>query len=569
MLRTLRIKNYALIDDIEVEFESGLNILTGETGAGKTIIIDALNLVLGERASSEEVRSGTEKSVVEGVFSVAAYKRLKSLIESHQIDWNEDLILRREVSSKGQSRCFINDTPATVNLLNEVGNLLVDLHGQHEHQSLLRVETHISLLDDFGGLDGLVGEFREGHETLKNLFAELRALREQEHRLKKEKELYEFQIREIDGLSPQPGEEQELESELKILENAEKLYEATSRLYEMLYEGDQSVHDQLVLVRNQLEDLESIDKSFEEMKEECTSAEAVVGEVAKFLQQYNSRVEFNPERLEQIRERLGQLTLLKKKYGGTIESIVEHRRTIGREVSLAENFEGEIQKRLQQIAAVRKVASEIAQRLSTKRREVARRVSKAVAEALSELGISSAQFDVNIENRKASGDGDAFVKLGRDFFETTPRGVDFVEFFVSTNPGENVRPLVKVASGGEVSRVMLALKSILAKAERLPLLVFDEIDIGVSGRVAQAVGLSLKNLSNFHQIIAITHLPQIASIAETHFVVEKVRDGKRATTRIRKLTLGERVHEVAKLMSGEEVTAAGLKGARELMKLSD
>ncbi|HEY4643787.1 MAG TPA: DNA repair protein RecN, partial [Bacteroidota bacterium] len=366
-----------------------------------------------------------------------------------------------------------------------------------------------------------------------------------------------------------PGEEQELESELTILENAEKLYEATSRLYEMLYEGDQSVHDQLVLVRNQLEDLESIDKSFEEMKEECTSAEAVVGEVAKFLQQYNSRVEFNPERLEQIRERLGQLTLLKKKYGGTIESIVEHRRTIGREVSLAENFEGEIQKRLQQIAAVRKVASEIAQRLSTKRREVARRVSKAVAEALSELGISSAQFDVNIENRKASGDGDAFVKLGRDFFETTPRGVDFVEFFVSTNPGENVRPLVKVASGGEVSRVMLALKSILAKAERLPLLVFDEIDIGVSGRVAQAVGLSLKNLSNFHQIIAITHLPQIASIAETHFVVEKVRDGKRATTRIRKLTLGERVHEVAKLMSGEEVTAAGLKGARELMKLSD
>lgn len=569
MLRTLRIKNYALIDDIGVEFESGLNILTGETGAGKTIIIDALNLVLGERARAEEVRSGTDKSVVEGVFSVAANKRLKSLIESHQIDWNEDLILRREVSSKGQSRCFINDTPATVNLLNEVGNLLVDLHGQHEHQSLLRVETHISLLDDFGGLDGLVGEFREGYDTLQNLFAELRALREQEHRLKKEKELYEFQIREIDGLNPQPGEEQELESELTILENAEKLYEATSRLYEMLYEGDQSVHDQLVLVRNQLENLESIDKLFEEMKEECTSAEAVVGEVAKFLQQYNSRVEFNPERLEQIRERLGQLTLLKKKYGGTVESIVEHRRTIGREVSLAENFEVEIQKRQQQIAAVRKVASEIAQRLSTKRREVARRVSKAVAEALSELGISSAQFDVNIENRKAAGDGDAFVKFGRDFFETTPRGVDFVEFFVSTNPGEDVRPLVKVASGGEVSRIMLALKSILAKAERLPLLVFDEIDIGVSGRVAQAVGQSLKNLSNFHQIIAITHLPQIASIAETHFVVEKVRDGKRATTRIRKLTLGERVHEVAKLMSGEEVTAAGLKGARELMKLSN
>ncbi len=568
MLKTLRIKNYALIDEVEVEFEAGLNILTGETGAGKTIIIDAMSLVLGERASSDEVRSGTEKAVVEGVFAVAGNRKLKKLLEEHQIDWNEELILRRDVSSKGQSRCFVNDTPATLYLLKNVGDLLVDLHGQHEHQSLLRVDTHINLLDDFGGLEGLVGEFRRAYDASQGLFGELEELKEKEHQLKEKKELYEFQIREIDALRLQPGEEEELESELKILENAEKLYEATSRLYEMLYEGDHSVHDQLVLARNQLEDLATIDRSFEAMKSECASADAIVDEVTRFLQQYNSRVDFNPERLEHNRNRLGQLALLKKKYGGSVDSILRHRETIGQEVALAENFEGEIRKLHQQIEEVRSLASEIAQRLSIKRREVARKVAKTIVDVLAGLGIPNAQFDVSVENRKVVAGENGFVKLGREFYETTPRGIDFVEFYVSTNIGEDVKPLVKVASGGEISRIMLALKSILAKSERLPLLVFDEIDLGISGRIAQAVGLSLKNLSSFHQVIAITHLPQITSLADTHFVVEKVRDGKRTATRMRKLNLEERVHEVAKLMSGEEVTAAGLKGARELIAFS-
>lgn len=568
MLKRLHIKNYALIDEIAVEFESGLNILTGETGAGKTIIIDALSLVLGERASSDEVRSGSDKAVVESVFGVSTHKKLRKLLEDCQIDWNEELILRREVSSKGQSRCFINDTPATLNLLKDVGDLLVDLHGQHEHQSLLHADTHIILLDDFGGLEGLVGEFRRSYDSLEQLFGELEGLKEKEHFLKEKKELYEYQTREIDALNPRAGEEEGLESELNILENAEKLYEATSRLYEMLYEGDHSVHDQLVLARNQLEDLASIDRTFESMKDECVSAEAIVGELSKFLQQYNSRVEFNPERLEQIRQRLGQLALLKKKYGGSVDSILEHRQKIGRELALAENFEGEIEKLQQQIEEVRSHASETAQRLSTKRREVARKVANAIVEVLAELGIPNAQFDVVVESRKVVAGENGFVKLGREYYETTPRGIDFVEFFVSTNVGEDVKPLVKVASGGEISRIMLALKSILAKSERLPLLVFDEIDIGVSGRIAQAVGLSLKSLSNFHQVIAITHLPQIASLADTHFLVEKVRDGKRTATRMRDLNLEERVHEVAKLMSGEEVTATGLKGARELMGIS-
>ncbi len=568
MLKTLRIKNYALIDEIDVEFETGLNILTGETGAGKTIIIDAMSLVLGERASSDVVRSGTEKAVVEGVFGVAGNRKLHGLLEKHQVEWNEELILRREISRKGQSRCFINDSPATLNLLKGVGDLLVDLHGQHEHQSLLRVDTHLILLDDFGGLEGLVAEFRQAYDYLQSLLTEHRELQEREHQLKEKKELYEFQMREIDSLNPQPDEEEQLESELKILENAQKLYEATLQLYEMLYEGDHSVHDQLVLARNQLEDLSEIDKTFDAMKGECDSAEAIVGELTKLLQQYNSRVEFNPERLEHIRDRLGQLALLKKKYGGSVDTILEHREAIGREVALAANFEGEIQKLELQVERVRSRASEIAQRLSTKRREVARKVVKAIVDVLATLGIPNAQFDVVVENQKIADGGNGAVKLGREFYETTPRGIDFVEFYVSTNVGEDIKPLVKVASGGEISRIMLSLKSILAKSERLPLLVFDEIDMGVSGKIAQAVGMSLKNLSNFHQVIAITHLPQIAGLADTHIVVEKVQDSKRTATRVRKLSLQERVHEVATLMSGEEVTAAGLKGAKELMAIS-
>lgn len=565
MLKTFSIKNYALIDEIHVEFASGLNIITGETGAGKSIIIGALSLILGERASADVVRKGADKAIVEGVFTISDHKKLKTLHQENEIDFTNDLILRREVSSKGQSRCFINDTPATLSLLNDVGNLLVDLHGQHEHQSLLRIETHIDMLDDVGGLDGLVSEFRASYERLRGLFSQLSELQQKEQLLKEKRDLYEFQLKEINAVNPRLGEEDELNAELKILENAERLYEVTSRLYQMLYEGENSTHDQLVLARNQLEDLARIDKAFDEAKSECSSAEAIVDELTKFIQSYNSKIEFNPEKLEHLRERLGQLSLLKKKYGGSIESIVAHRDKISREFALAENFDAEIQKIKLAIEEERQRCSAIAQRLSTKRREIAKRVNKSVVGALAELDIPNGKFETKIESRAITEEG--YVRLGKDFYETAPKGIDFVEFLISTNIGEDVKPLARVASGGEISRIMLALKTILAKSERLPVLIFDEIDVGVSGRIAQAVGLSLKNLSSFHQIIAITHLPQIAGLTDTHFVVEKIEDGKRTFTKMRTLTFEERVHEVAKLMSGAEITEAGLEGARELMGL--
>lgn len=573
MLKTLSIKNYALIDSAEIEFTSGLNIITGETGAGKTILIDALNLVLGDRASTETIRKGADKAVVEAVFGVATNKKVHAFLEHHELEGTEDVIVRREISAKGQTRCFINDTPVSVAHLKEIGDYLVDLHGQHEHQSLLRKETHIDLLDDFGGLEGIVMEYQKSYDALNQLFHEYDTLRQKERLLKERRDLYEFQIKEIDGVDPRSGEEGILEDELKILENSEKLFAMTTQLYQVLYEGEGAVFDQLVKARNQLEDLAGIDKLFEEAKKECNSAVAIVDELTKLIQSYNAKIEFNPERLAQIRERLGHLTLLKKKYGGSIDSIVQQREQLQKEFSIAENFESTLRSLEAEIDKERKKCTASAQRLSTKRHELTATIGKAVVAELAKLGIQNAHFDIAVENRvfdktKTSRDGErAFVKLGKDFYEATPQGIDFVEFHLSTNVGEDLKPLVKVASGGEVSRVMLALKSILAKSDRLPSLVFDEIDVGISGRIAQAVGRSLKNLSQFHQIVAITHLPQIASLADTHFVVEKVESHGRTVSRLRTLTDEECVNEVAKLMSGEEITEAGLEGARELMGL--
>jgi DNA repair protein RecN (Recombination protein N) len=580
MLKSLTIRNYALIESVEIEFESGLNILTGETGAGKSIIIDALSLILGDRANADVVRKGSDKAIVEGLFGMGKNERVKTLLTQNEIDVQEDLLLRREVSAKGQSRCFVNDTPVPLAVLKEIGDHLVDLHGQHEHQSLLRPETHIGLLDEFGSLDKLVDEYREFYDRLTVLFKEFHALSLKEKELREKRDLYEFQIKEIDAVDPRAGEENDLENELRILENSEKLYEATTQLYQSLYEGEttpqgsetiggQSVYELLLKARNQLEDLAEIDKEFEEIKNECASAAAIVGELTKFIQSYNSKIEFNPERLEQIRERLGQITLLKKKYGGSLDAVIGHREKIGKEFAMAENFESEIQKLEENIERERKTCSAAAQRLSAKRRELVGKISKSVCAELVKLGIANAQFDARIENRvleQRGGKADnAYVMLGRELYDATQNGIDFVEFYLSTNVGEDVKPLAKVASGGEISRIMLALKTILAKADRLPLLVFDEIDVGISGRIAQAVGKSMKSLSQFHQVVAITHLPQIAGFADCHFMVEKSESKHRTTSTIHKLNEKERIQEVARLLSGEEITETSLNGARELI----
>lgn len=565
MLKSLLIKDYALIENIEIQFGKGLNIITGETGAGKSILIDAMGLLLGERASADVIRKGAEKSIVEGIFEIKDNKKVKKILEENEIEADAELIVRREISLKGTNRCFLNDTPVTLNIIKEVGELLVDLHGQHEHQSLLRTETHIEMLDEFAGIEQLLFEFKNNLTILLQTQKELEELIEKESLLKEKKELYQFQIKEIDSVSPRIDEEEELESELRIMENSEKLLSLSNEIYESLYENEDSVIDRLGVIKNKILELSKIDKSFSEKINELESALIILSEISSYLRSYREKIEIEPARLEEIRERLGAINLLKKKYGGSLKAVIEHREKIGKEVGLAENFSERIKELEDEINDSRKVCGEIAKNISLERRKISKVVKKEIEQVLKNLGISDPVFEVRINNELAESYINNYIIVDNKKYKFNERGYDIVEFYISTNAGEDPKPLVKVASGGEISRIMLALKSILAKSDKLPILIFDEIDTGVSGRIAQKVGRALKSLSNFHQIIAITHLPQIAGLSDFHFVVEKKKIGERVVSSIKQLNEEEKIREVAKLMSGEKITEAALIGARELI----
>ena len=567
MLKTLHVKDYALIEEIDVEFGIGLNIITGETGAGKTILIDALSLLLGERASTEVVRKDADKSIVEGVFNVKGNKKVESLLEQNEIDFSPQLIIRREISLKGTNRCFVNDTPVQLSLVKELGDLLVDLHGQHEHQSLLRTETHIEYLDSCDDTEDLLRTYRWLYKSLNNLTGELKELKEKESSLKERKDLYEFQIKEIDSVSPEEDEEEKLNNELTILENSEKLQQLTSQLYQGLYESEGSVYDSLMKIKNEISELIKIDKTFSETNKEYESAVAIINEMASNLRSYSSKVEFDQGKLETIRERLGAISLLKKKYGGSIKSVFDHRKKIGEEYNIAENYSNRIAELESKIKTVRENCGTTAEKLSLKRKETAKKITKDIVELLRQVGIPNSKFEARISNTLAQGSDD-FILVKGNKYKFNSSGYDNVQFFISTNLGEDVKPLAKVASGGEISRIMLSLKTVLAKKDKLPLLIFDEIDTGVSGHIAQKVGQTLKLLASHHQVIAITHLPQISGLADHHYAVEKIETNKRVISRIRKLNNTERINEVAKLMSGENITEASIKGAKELMGLN-
>ncbi len=565
MLKTLQIKDYALIESLFVTFKSGLNIITGETGAGKSIIIDALGLILGERATSDYIRKGANRAIVECIFDIPQNSKIVSLLTNNEIDDDDELIIRREISLKGKSRAFVNDTPVSVNVLKTLGNLLVDLHGQHQHQSLLYPENHIKIVDEFAGNETLLNSFTEKINAFHNSVNSLNNLISRSSEIKEKKEFYEFQINEIDSVAPVKNEDDLLNNELKILENSELLFSSTSKIFEELYDSEEALYNRLVAVEKQLESLAKIDNTFGEKAKEFGAILSSIDDVSEFVRKYKDTVNVEPSRLDEIRERFGALNLLKKKFGGSITSILEHREKIGNELEGIDNLDNDILLLQQNIEIHRTELAKIAKAISENRLKIIEKISEETEKQLSELGIADSDFQVKITKQEFTGTGNDFVIEDKKKHRLFSNGTDIVEFFISTNIGEDLKPIAKVASGGEISRIMLAMKTVLARKDKLPLLIFDEIDTGVSGRIASKVGKAMKTLSKNHQIIAITHLPQIARFANSHFMVEKLPVEGRVLSNIRQLGNDEKIEEIAKLISGDTVTTTSLKSARELL----
>jgi DNA repair protein RecN (Recombination protein N) len=567
MLRSLYIKNYALIDEFSVTFERGLNIITGETGAGKSIVLGAFGLLIGDRASADVVRAGADKAVVEAEFESVKDEALHALLIEKELQGDGNaLIIRREVTQRGTSRAFVNDSPVTAQILKELGEKLVDLHGQHEHQSLLHRTNHVSMLDSFGDLTPIVEDYQDLRRRALALSNEIDTLHSQAGKFREEHDLYAFQLQEIMTVDPSEGEDDKIEEELRILENAEELCTSASQIHSILYNDEGSAYEKLGSTKEQLVHLAAIDSSLEEPLKEAKSALAIVEELSKWLDRYSDRIELDPERLAKLRERQQQIQRLKKKYGGSLTAVLAKKIDLEGKLSFEQNFDEALAAKQRELQASLKELASRAEKLSKARRDVAQMLEPQIAAALNDLGIEQSQFKVEIASDLATETTQLPLAIKGKQIEANARGIDNVEFYISTNAGEEPKPLAKVASGGEISRIMLALKTILARNERLPLMVFDEIDIGISGRVAQRVGRAMKALSQDHQIISITHLAQIAACGDSHYLAEKKVVKGMTSSQLRRLDEGEHVAEVARLISGDALTASSLENAKALIE---
>ncbi|MCR9131332.1 MAG: DNA repair protein RecN [bacterium] len=561
MIKSLFIKNFALIDELEVQFGEGLNILTGQTGAGKSIIIGALNMILGERADTDVIRHGTDKAIAEATIKMFVSDEITGLLQENEIEEHEYLILRREIRQTG-SRAFINDTPVNIGILKSVGDLLVDLHGQHDHQLLLKEENHRGMIDSFEEIQPLLKSYQTEYELLKTLRIELNHLKKRENELQEKTELYRFQVQELENARLSAEEEEEMEAEMNLLDNAEILDQKAAAISEMADNDDANIIQLLNHLKLNLEDLTRIEPEFDSYLTEITQARVSIQEAIHFAERYRNNIEFNPKRLEELRQRQSELNRLQKKYQRDIPSLVQYLSEIKQELSVADNFDLEIEKLSKKVQHQSEKLTTAAKSLHNKRLAVGKELSEKIEKELSKLGIPNSKLEVSVEYLLHP---KGWISIDDQTIECTEFGCDFVRLFISTNKGEAPKPLAKIASGGEISRVMLALKSILAKEQSLPVMVFDEIDTGISGEISEKVGRAMRELSAYCQILAITHQPQIASQAHHHYKVQKLEHGERTTTEIVALDQEQHIREVAGLMSGAEITSTAIESARELI----
>lgn len=550
MLETLRIQNYALIDEVEVDFEGGFSVLTGETGAGKSIIVGALNLVLGARASGEVVREGQARAKIDAVFRLPTVsKRLKAILRDVDVACEDgELILSRVVTSDGRSRAYVCGNMTPIAVLAQIGDELVDMHGQHEHQSLLKPDRQMDLLDGVARADKDAEAVAERVAHLRRLDKAIADLAADDREKARQIEFLRFELNEINHANPQPGEEEELRERRTIITNSERIFALASAVYSALYESeDGTAVDCVNAATNALEELASIGSQFGPLVEQLREARAGIEAVAAEMRAYTREIEFDPQELDALNQRLAVLSDLKRKYGDSVDAILAYRDKAFAEIATFEQRDErllEVQRERDQVA---EEALRLAKTLSEKRRKAARTLDKQVSSVLQELGMKGAVFETQFEA-----------------VELSTRGVDRVEFCLAANPGERVKPLRHVASGGEISRIMLALKVVCADADQIPTLIFDEIDAGVGGAVAGKVADTLLRLAATHQTLCITHLPQIAAAAEHHYHVSKSTVKGRTTTGVQKVEGETRVEEVARLLDGS-MSDVSLKHARALL----
>jgi len=551
VLTRLQISNIALIDKSDIEFDAGFSALTGETGAGKSILIESVSFVLGDRASRDSIRTGASKASVEAEFSLMTDSPALAYLKKHELDDGAGLVLYRELSVSGRNVCRINGTLVSAAELKELGSLLVDLHGQHAHQSLLDSTTHIHLIDAFADdPDHLLEKVAAAREEALRLQREWKLLQTSTAERMQRIDMLRFQKAEIDRVAPVEGEEEELETRRNVLRNAEEIIDGLNTAYEALF-SDGGALAALSDARNALQSIGRYDPAYQALSDRTDESYYTIEDVAYSLRDARTDFSFDPNELETIESRLATLQMLKRKYGATVAEILEYRDRIVEELTVLTDHDNQVETKEKAFQSALKAFQAASEQLSLKRKTAAKTLCDATLQQLKDMGMPNARFETAFQTIPAS--------------ELSENGMDAVEFLLSANRGEPVKPLTKVASGGEISRIMLAMKIALSDADRIETLIFDEIDTGISGMVANAVARKMHELSQRHQILCVTHLPQIAAHADVQYVASKVSDEHSTRSSTRRLNESERAQELARIMGSGTDDAEALAHAKRLL----
>ncbi len=559
MLEHLAIRNFAIISGLEIRLQPGLNILSGETGAGKSIVVSAVNLILGGRASADLIRTGTDEARVEALFTLSGGTPVEGILAEAGIPFDGEVLITRTISREGRNAVRINGALATLQMLSQIAPYLISVSGQHEHQRLLRPENHLLLLDDFAGLSGERASLAEGVAAYNRTRARLKALDREIRTMEERRDLARFQMEEIQGARIEPGEDERLEEERGRLRHADALRSAVGGAYQGLYERDGSVLSEVVRFEQDLERAARIDPRIEPTRQILVSVRAELEEAALQLRDLRERIPMDPARLETVEDRIQLLNRLKRKYGPTLEAVLETGERVARQMDDLEDRRRQRESLEEQALSAEDDLLARAEALSRRRQEAARDLEQALERELSLLAMEGTRFEVRFDDRPREDRDAALERLG-------PEGVDRIELLLSSNVGEALRPLARIASGGELSRIMLALKTILAGNASVETVVFDEVDAGIGGGTAETVGEKLGRLAGYHQILCITHLPQIASKGEAHFQVRKGVRGQRTEASILELDADGRVQEIARLLGGRRASSKALAHAREMLE---